>query len=76
MKQSTDRKAEQEAKVSYPQIDALKGMAIFLVILGHAIIYYPVDLHENPACAALFNWLSAVHMPLFLLSLWIVYLYF
>ena len=28
-------------------IDALKGIAIFLVVLGHSIIVFPINLHEN-----------------------------
>lgn len=52
-------------KVHYDQIDALKGIAIFLVVLGHSIIYFPVDLHENAICNFIFNWLSSVHMELF-----------
>ena len=48
------------------EIDALKGWAIFLVVLGHAIILFPVNLHDNIYCAALFGWLSSFHMPLFL----------
>lgn len=49
----------------YSQIDALKGIAIFLVVLGHSIILYPVDLHQNGICEFIFRWLSSVHMPLF-----------
>lgn len=49
----------------YSQIDALKGIAIFLVILGHSIILYPIDLHQNERCLFLFNWVSSVHMELF-----------
>lgn len=52
-------------KVHYRQIDALKGIAIFLVILGHSIIRYPIDLHRDKVCLFLFRWLSSVHMELF-----------
>lgn len=52
-------------KYYYSQIDALKGIAIFLVVLGHSIIYYPIDLHQNDVCAFVFQWVSSVHMPLF-----------
>lgn len=55
----------QAEKVRYRQIDALKGIAIFLVILGHSIIRYPVDLHRDRVCLFLFRWLSSVHMELF-----------
>lgn len=49
----------------YEQIDTLKGLAIFLVVLGHAIIWYPIDLHQIFICQFIFKWLSSVHMPLF-----------
>ena len=49
----------------YDEIDALKGIAIFLVILGHSIIVYPIDLHQNALCASIFDFISTVHMPLF-----------
>ena len=51
----------------YKEVDILKGIAIFLVLLGHAIIYFPVNLHEIKWCEYLFMWLSCVHMPLFFL---------
>ena len=53
--------------ILFEQIDALKGIAIFLVVLGHGIIFYPVDLHQNVVCESIFRWLSSVHMPLFFL---------
>lgn len=49
----------------FREIDILRGMAIVLVLLGHAIIVYPIDLHEILWCDVLFTWLSTVHMPLF-----------
>lgn len=53
----------------FKEIDILRGMAIVLVLLGHAIIVYPIDLHEVLWCDILFTWLSTVHMPLlFLIS--------
>ena len=47
------------------EIDALKGWAIFLVILGHAIIVYPINLQENAYCSALFSFISTFHVRLF-----------
>ena len=49
----------------YKEIDSLKGFSIFLVVLGHAIIYFPVNLHDVPWCETLFKMLSGVHMPVF-----------
>ncbi len=60
-----DSKVIETMKRYYKEIDALKGFAIFLVILGHGIIYFPINLHENNICAALFRFVSSVHMPLF-----------
>lgn len=49
------------------RVDTLKGIAIFFVTLGHAIIFYPVNLHEDPACQLLFEFVSSLHMELFFL---------
>ncbi|MDO4197481.1 MAG: acyltransferase family protein [Erysipelotrichaceae bacterium] len=54
-------------KTYFDQIDILKGIAIFLVVLGHSIIVYPIDLHQYDFCDFLYRWLSSVHMPLFFL---------
>lgn len=58
---------EMSEKKYFPEIDVLKGFAIFLVVLGHSIIVYPVNLHENADCLWLFDFVSSVHMPLFFL---------
>lgn len=53
------------------RVDALRGAAILFVTLGHAVIFYPVNLHEDPGCLLLFNFVSSLHMELlFLLSGW------
>ena len=54
-----------EIRKHYKEIDSLKGFAIFLVVLGHAIVYFPINLHEIPWCDVLFRMLSGIHMPLF-----------
>lgn len=46
-------------------IDVLRGTAILLVFLGHAIVVYPIDLHEIGWCNWLFILVSSVHMPIF-----------
>ena len=56
-----------ETKRRYKEIDLLRGIAIILVILGHAIIVYPINLHETGWCSVLFTWVCSVHMPLFFL---------
>ncbi len=48
-----------------PEIDILKGIAIALVQLGHAIIIYPIDLNTIPWCNYLHWFVSSVHLPLF-----------
>lgn len=53
------------------RVDALRGIAMLLVTLGHAVIFYPIDLHTVPACQLLFSFVSSLHMELlFLLSGW------
>jgi fucose 4-O-acetylase-like acetyltransferase len=59
--------AEEMDKQRGKENDVMRGIAIILVILGHAIIVYPINLYEMPWCNTLFTWLSSVHMPLFFL---------
>lgn len=47
------------------KIDVLKGIAIISILLGHAIIYYPVNLHEILWCQCLFNIISVFGNRLF-----------
>ena len=56
-----------ESKKHIQEIDALKGWAIFSVVLGHAIIVYPIDLHANYYCSVLFAFFSSFHVRLFFL---------
>ena len=51
----------------YPEVDILKGIAIVLVALGHAIILYPVNLHAVLWTSKIYEWVESVHMPLFFL---------
>lgn len=52
-------------KKHYYEIDILKGIAIVMVILGHAIIRFPINLHEVVWTNALYDWVETTHMPLF-----------
>ena len=47
------------------EINWLRGFAAFLVVLGHSIIVFPVNLHEIPWCKWLYDTIYAFHMPLF-----------
>lgn len=49
----------------YIEIDALKGFAIFLVILGHAIIVFPINLENIYWCYTLKKFIYMFHMLLF-----------
>ena len=49
------------------EIDIMRGIAIFLVLLGHAIIVFPINLHETPWRNVLYTWVCSVHVPLFFL---------
>lgn len=47
------------------EIDVLKGVGILLVILGHCIPDFPVDLRSDPLSGGLERFIYAFHMPLF-----------
>ena len=47
------------------EIDIMRGLAIFLVVLGHAIIVYPINLHEITWCKTLHDLIYSFHMELF-----------
>ena len=46
------------------EVDALRGFAIFLVVLGHAIILFPVNIHEDFFYGTLNKIIYSFHMPL------------
>ena len=54
-----------QTKKHYVEIDVLKGIAIAMVILGHAVIRYPINLHEVAWTKAIYDWVETMHMPLF-----------
>lgn len=55
-------------KKYYIELDTLKGMSIFCVLLCHAIILYPVNLKETPFWGEVFTIMGSVPMPLFFLA--------
>ena len=54
-----------ETKKIYREIDILKGVAIAMVLLGHSIIEFPIDLSQVSWCFFLHVFVSSAHMPLF-----------
>ncbi len=58
-------------KVYFPEVDAVKGIAILLVILGHSFCVYPVDLDTQ--FTELGTWVRSFQMPLFFIASGFVY---
>lgn len=54
-------------KKYYIELDTLKGLSIFCVLLCHAIILYPVNLQEDVVWREVFKIFGSVPMPLFFL---------
>lgn len=55
-----------EKKLRLNYIDALKGFAIFLMVMGHALSWsYPQGYERTPDNAFIRNLIYAFHMPLF-----------
>ena len=54
-------------KQRIPEIDVLRGLGIVFVLLGHAIIVYPINLHSIPIFQFVFNIVSSVHIYLLFL---------
>ena len=53
-------------KKRYVEVDSLKGFAIFLVVLGHGIILFPINIKEMyMGCKFLYDFIYLFHMPLF-----------
>lgn len=57
-------------------VDILRGYAISLVVLGHAIIIYPQNLHLITWCRFLYDLICSFHMPLFFFISGFIYHYF
>ena len=53
-------------KVYFPEVDAVKGIAILLVILGHSFCVYPIDLDSQ--FSELGAWVRSFQMPLFFIA--------
>lgn len=58
---------QQKSKQRYKEIDILKGIAIFFVIVRHSIIVYPINLHNVEWCRILLDMAGTITMPLFFL---------
>lgn len=59
-------RSDKQMKKRYIEIDTLKGFAIFLVVFGHSIIFFPINIKEiYPWCGYLYNFIYLFHMPLF-----------
>ena len=52
-------------KKYYEQVDILKGIAIILVILGHAIIMFPINLRNIAWCGFTYQFIIISHLALF-----------
>lgn len=61
------------AKKRIEEIDVLRGFAICMVILGHAIIEFPVNISQVPWCNWLHYAIYSFHMPLFFIVSGFVY---
>ncbi|MBQ7955059.1 MAG: acyltransferase [Lachnospiraceae bacterium] len=49
----------------YLSLDFLRGIAITLMIIGHSIIVYPIDISGNTACQIIHNFIYYFHMEFF-----------
>lgn len=59
----------------YDEINRLKGVAILLVLLGHSVIFTPVNLMEVNWCKTMYNYIYIFHMPLFFIISGFLYKY-
>lgn len=55
----------QQMRKRYKEIDIIKGLAIAMVIMGHSIIVYPINLCNIAPYGFFHRFLSSAHMPLF-----------
>jgi fucose 4-O-acetylase-like acetyltransferase len=62
-------------KKYYEEVTNIKGLAILLVLLGHSIIYVPINLMEVEWCKTLYNYIYYFHMPLFFIASGFLYNY-
>ena len=54
-----------DTKHRIDEIDYLRGLAAFLVVLGHSIIVFPINLHDIYWRKYVYDLISTFHMPLF-----------
>lgn len=54
-------------KKYYEEISMLRGITILLVLLGHSIIFFPINLLDYNWCSILYDYIYYFHMPMFFL---------
>ena len=52
-------------KKYYFSLDFLRGLTVTLMIIGHSIIVYPIDISGDPVCQAIHNFIYYFHMEIF-----------
>lgn len=55
------------------EVDVLRGIAAIMMIIGHSILRYPVNISEIPWCKALESFIFSFHMELFFVLAGYVY---
>lgn len=55
------------------EVDALRGIAIILMITGHSFIVHPINIQNTPWRVSLGHWIYTFHMELFFLLAGCVY---
>lgn len=58
------------------EIDILRGIAVILVVIGHAFIVYPIDISHIPWCKISRYFIYSFHMGLFFILAGYIYVCF
>ena len=62
---NSEIKSDDVMKERAYEIDVMKGVGILLVILGHCVPDFPVDLRADTLSANVEKFVYTFHMPLF-----------